>query len=548
MINVSQLLVTLPLSLMLLCPIVSHAGTTITVSGVEYNLETITSTGTSTWVAPAGVSSIEYLIVGGGGGGNGGGGGGGVLTGTHSVTAGSSYSIVVGVGAAGADRSGMNVNGNASNGQDSTAFSQTALGGGGAFGVSHANIGADGSSGGGGSYDNASGGGDGTAGQGYNGGSSNRASYGASGGGGGAGQTGGNATNQSGTVGRGGDGGDGIASAITGTSVHYGGGGGGGANTGGAAATGGSEGGNGGGGDGAKTNAAGGVAGTSNTGGGGGGAEPTGGANGGAGGSGVVMFRYILTPEIDVVSSESGAVGDGGTDAQNTQSVGIVKTVTYTINNTGTKALTINATPSSSSLNNVSSVTITAPASSSINAGTSTTFTVSYTPTSIASFSFDLTISNNDANESAYNIAVSGTANDTIAPVLSGLPSNISQSAEAGASSAIVTYSAPMATDNSSGAVTIARTTGLASGAAFPIGVTTVTYTATDTADNVYTQSFTVTIAASNKGSVMFVINANERGTYKNYLRYERTKFSHYCQLWFRVLRTNLPCPWVLWC
>ena len=115
----------------------------------------------------------------------------------------------------------------------------------------------------------------------------------------------------------------------------------------------------------------------------------------------------------------------------------------------------------------------------------------------------------------AYNIAVSGTANDTIAPVLSGLPSNISQSAEAGASSAIVTYSAPTATDNSSGAVTIARTTGLASGAAFPIGVTTVTYTATDTAGNVYTQSFTVTIAASNKGSVMFVINANERGTYK---------------------------------
>ena len=276
--------------------------------------------------------------------------------------------------------------------------------------------------------------------------------------------------------------------------MYYGGGGGGGANTGGAAATGGSEGGNGGGGDGAKTNGAGGGAGTSNTGGGGGGAEPTGGSNGGAGGSGVVMFRYVLTPEIDVVSSESGAVGDGGTDAQNTESVGIVKTVTYTINNTGTKALTINATPSSSNLNNVSSVTITAPASSSINAGSSTTFTVSYTPTLIASFSFDLAISNDDANESVYNIAVSGTANDTTAPVLSGFPSNINQTAEAGASSVIVTYSAPTATDNSSGTVTIARTTGLASGSAFPIGITTVTYTATDPAGNVHTQSFTVTI------------------------------------------------------
>ena len=497
MIKMSQVSITALLSLMVLCPTVSHSGTTITVSGVTYNLETITSTGTSTWVAPSGVSSIEYLIVGGGGGGgNGGGGGGGVLTGTYSVTAGSSYSINVGGGAAGGDRSGINPRGNASNGQNSTAFGQTALGGGGgAFGAPwYGFLGTAGSSGGGGSYDNTSGGGSGTAGQGNSGGRSDATSYGGGGGGGGAGQAGGNATNESATVGRGGNGGDGIASAITGTSVYYGGGGGGGANTGGAAATGGSEGGNGGGGDGAKTNGAGGGAGTSNTGGGGGGAEPTGGSNGGAGGSGVVMFRYVLTPEIDVVSSESGAVGDGGTDAQNTESVGIVKTVTYTINNTGTKALTINATPSSSNLNNVSSVTITAPASSSINAGSSTTFTVSYTPTSIASFSFDLAISNDDANESVYNIAVSGTANDTTAPVLSGFPSNINQTAEAGASSVIVTYSAPTATDNSSGTVTIARTTGLASGSAFPIGITTVTYTATDPAGNVHTQSFTVTI------------------------------------------------------
>ena len=494
MIKMSQVSITALLSLMVLCPTVSHSGTTITVSGVTYNIETITSTGTSTWVAPSGVSSIEYLIVGGGGG-NGGGGGGGVLTGTYSVTAGSSYSINVGGGAAGGDRSGINPRGNASNGQNSTAFGQTALGGGGgAFGAPwYGFLGTAGSSGGGGSYDNTSGGGSGTAGQGNSGGRSDATSYGGGGGGGGAGQAGGNATNESATVGRGGNGGDGIASAITGTSVYYGGGGGG-ANTGGAAATGGSEGGNGGGGDGAKTNGAGGGAGTSNTGGGGGGAEPTGGSNGGAGGAGVVMFRYVLTPEIDVVSSESGAVGDGGTDAQNTESVGIVKTVTYTINNTGTKALTINATPSSSNLNNVSSVTITAPASSSINAGSSTTFTVSYTPTSIASFSFDLAISNDDANESVYNIAVSGTANDTTAPVLSGFPSNINQTAEAGASSVIVTYSAPTATDNSSGTVTIARTTGLASGSAFPIGITTVTYTATDPAGNVHTQSFTVTI------------------------------------------------------
>ena len=46
MIKMSQVSITALLSLMVLCPTVSHSGTTITVSGVTYNLETITSTGT----------------------------------------------------------------------------------------------------------------------------------------------------------------------------------------------------------------------------------------------------------------------------------------------------------------------------------------------------------------------------------------------------------------------------------------------------------------------------------------------------------------------
>ena len=62
----------------------------------------------------------------------------------------------------------MNPNGTASNGQNSTAFGQTALGGGGgAFGAPwFSPLGAVGSSGGGGSYDNTSAGGSATAGQG----------------------------------------------------------------------------------------------------------------------------------------------------------------------------------------------------------------------------------------------------------------------------------------------------------------------------------------------------------------------------------------------
>lgn len=62
--------------------------------------------GTTSWTAPTGVTSVEYLVVGGGGGSGathdggaaGGGGGGMVLTGTQSVIPGNTYSVVVGDG------------------------------------------------------------------------------------------------------------------------------------------------------------------------------------------------------------------------------------------------------------------------------------------------------------------------------------------------------------------------------------------------------------------------------------------------------------------
>jgi hypothetical protein len=68
-----------------------------------------TYVGTTTWMAPPGVSSVEYLVVGGGGGGGGswdtagagGGGGGMVLTGNLSVLGGEVLDITVGDGGAG---------------------------------------------------------------------------------------------------------------------------------------------------------------------------------------------------------------------------------------------------------------------------------------------------------------------------------------------------------------------------------------------------------------------------------------------------------------
>ena len=71
-----------------------------------------TFTSSTTWICPAGVTEVEYLVVAGGGGGGsnsgGGGGAGGFRTGTAAaVTTGTSYTITVGSGGAGAIVTGV---------------------------------------------------------------------------------------------------------------------------------------------------------------------------------------------------------------------------------------------------------------------------------------------------------------------------------------------------------------------------------------------------------------------------------------------------------
>lgn len=91
-----------------------------------------TFTSSTTWVCPAGVTEVEYLVVAGGGGGGsvsgGGGGAGGFRTGTGlSVTAGTDYTITVGSGGNGATT--RTVRG--SNGTNSIFSTITSAGGGG---------------------------------------------------------------------------------------------------------------------------------------------------------------------------------------------------------------------------------------------------------------------------------------------------------------------------------------------------------------------------------------------------------------------------------
>jgi len=214
-----------------------QVSTTIS-GGIRFAVHQFKNVGTETFTIlnSASISAnnnVQYLIVaGGGGGGHGngitpafaGGGAGGLLQGTTTLTQGS-YNIVVGDGGLGGSNSGLLEGGvwaYAANGQNSSAFGLTAIGGGGAGG----GAGTSGRSGGSGGGQGGTGGGGtapnnapGTPGQGFAGGARENANNDAAGGGGGAGGPGGN-----GSGGLAGTGGPGIFSSITGTSLGYAGG------------------------------------------------------------------------------------------------------------------------------------------------------------------------------------------------------------------------------------------------------------------------------------------------------------------------------------
>ncbi len=109
-------------------------------------------------------------------------------------------------------------------------------------------------------------------------------------------------------------------------------------------------------------------------------------------------------------------------------------------------------------------------------------------PVGVTSVTYTATDTGGNTTTGAFTVTVV----DTEDPVISGLPTDQIASASPGVGSAIVTWAAPTATDNCSIPTLLADFT---SGASFPIGVTTVTYTATDAAGNITTASFTVTVS-----------------------------------------------------
>ena len=75
--------------------------------------------------------------------------------------------------------------------------------------------------------------------------------------------------------------------------------------------------------------------------------------------------------------------------------------------------------------------------------------------------------------------------------------SNITQTADVGQCSAVITYTMPTASDNCG--VAVAQTSGISSGSAAPVGTTTNIFTATDASGNTSSYSFTVTVTDNEK-------------------------------------------------
>ncbi len=96
----------------------------------------------------------------------------------------------------------------------------------------------------------------------------------------------------------------------------------------------------------------------------------------------------------------------------------------------------------------------------------------------------------NDGNGNTATCTQTVTVMDSQSPTIT-CPANITVTATS-ASGAVATFVDATATDNCS--VTVAQTAGPISGSMFPLGTTTVTFTASDAANNTSTCSFTVTV------------------------------------------------------
>jgi hypothetical protein len=182
-----------------------------------------------------------------------------------------------------------------------------------------------------------------------------------------------------------------------------------------------------------------------------------------------------------------------------TDAAGNTSTSTFTVTVTDDENPVLAGTPADSSQSNdaglcTAVVNYTDPTATDNCPGTPT---VSCSPASGSTFDLGPTTVTCTATDAAGNTSTSTftvTVNDNENPgAITGMPIDIMQKNDAGSCDAVVTWTEmPSAEDNCDG--TLAAVPDIASGSTFLVGDTTVTYTATDSAGNMSTATFVVTI------------------------------------------------------
>ena len=112
----------------------------------------------------------------------------------------------------------------------------------------------------------------------------------------------------------------------------------------------------------------------------------------------------------------------------------------------------------------------------------------SFFPIGISTITYTVTDGSGNEDVGSFNITVTDSQDPEIT-----CPTDITQNIDAGTCGAVVTFTAPVGTDNCPGVNTV-QTAGLISGSAFPVGDTINTFEVTDASSNTTSCSFTVTI------------------------------------------------------
>ncbi|MBT0608804.1 HYR domain-containing protein [Aequorivita echinoideorum] len=130
-----------------------------------------------------------------------------------------------------------------------------------------------------------------------------------------------------------------------------------------------------------------------------------------------------------------------------------------------------------------------------------------------------VSVDSGDEDFAIDSFNINGTAPNDITPPVITCPTNITQDNDLGICGAVVTFDAATATDDVDPNPIVTQTGGPESGDEFPVGETTVTFTATDAAGNVSTCSFTVTVEDVEAPVVtcpgLQTVSADENGMYE---------------------------------